>query len=246
MKNISQSFAGMAALMLAFATPVVFAQEDAQTVRETTETTYTPDGETHQRTETITTTEEGRDRRGKYGLMVEPILALGQDNSTIDTATIAPITQDGSSRIESRGLGAKVGVHVYESVLVGLDARYSRSRFTDASLGSSEGNAFNYGPMVGVQTPFFGVRLMGTYIADGSFDPSSGATGFDTKFNRMNGYRIGAGVHVLAFAVNLEYQNAQFDDTEVQSYGSLAANSVSDLDLRTEGYSLNVSFPMEF
>lgn len=181
----------------------------------------------------------------RIGFMIEPILTYGQANSSIRSSQLTPLLGDTGGKIESVGLGARVGLHAWQTLLFGVDGRYNRARFNDSALGNAEGDALNVGPMVGVQTPFYGVRLAATYIADGYFDPGAGTSGLDTRFNKMRGYRLGAGLKIYNVDVGLEYQKARYEDSQIQSYGSLQTNLASTIDLDSEGYSLNLSFPFE-
>lgn len=179
------------------------------------------------------------------GLMVEPILSMTNESSTLKTSQLPVINDDTSGTLRGYGLGARLGVHAGDIVFVGVDGRFARLDMSDSSYEKAQGDAFNYGPTVGVQTPFFGIRVMGTYILGGEFDPGPGSQGVDLKFENLRGYRVGAGVHVAAVAVNLEYQNSRFEDSNIQSFGALGGQADTSVDFENEGYTLSLSFPVE-
>jgi hypothetical protein len=200
-----------------------------------------------QETTTTTTVETEEDDRAidRGGLFVEPILSVSREDSTIKTGQLPIVTDDTSGTMEGLGVGARVGGHISEILALGVDGRYSRMRFNDSFYEASEGDMYNIGPSVVLQTPIFGVRLLGTYIMAGQFNPGSGVQGLDAKFTDARGYRLGAGVHFAAVSVNVEYQNLRFNSTEIESFGSLGINSAANVDFENDGYTLSLSFPVE-
>ena len=140
-------------------------------------------------------------------------------------------------------MGLRIGGHVYESVFLAVDGRYSRPTYDSSALGdSATANAYNAGLTLGVQTPVAGLRVWGTYILTGSLDPEK-INSVDVKFNDLKGYRIGAGLYIASFSVNLEYQDAKYDSTTVQELGPLSGNFDS-ITGRDKSYILSVSFPV--
>ncbi len=207
-----------------------------------------------QEEETVTTTTTERTETEQYddspeisrgGLMIEPILSVSREDSTIKTSQLPVITDDSSGTIEGVGAGLRLGVHASEVFFLGVDGRYSRMRFNDSFYEASEGDMYNVGPSVVLQMPVFGLRAWGTYVMAGQFDPESGVQGLDVKFTEAEGYRLGLGVRFKAVSVNLEYQNLRFDKTEIESFGSLGVNSAANVDFENQGYSLSLSFPVE-
>lgn len=179
------------------------------------------------------------------GLMVEPILSMTNENATLKTSQLPLISDDSSGTLKGYGLGARVGVHAADVVFIGIDGRYSRLDMQDSAYEQAAGDAFNYGPTIGVQTPFFGIRLMGTYIMGGEFNPGPGVQAVDLKFENLRGYRVGGGLHFAAVAVNLEYQNSRYENANVESFGSLGGQADTSVDFENEGYTLSLSFPVE-
>lgn len=226
-------------LILAMATQA-FAQNDTtatdtQTVQEKDTTTTTS-----------TTDSQDESRISKGGLFIEPMIFASQEDTTIRTSQLPIITDDTSGTQRSAGIGLRFGGHVSEIFMLGVDGRYARARMEDSSYQTADSNVYNIAPTIGLQTPLAGIKLMGSYVVAGENDPGSGAQGIDLKFKEATGWRVGAGVHVLAVAVNLEYQNLTYNKTEVQSLGSLTAlNGDYNFDAETAGYTLSVSFPVE-
>lgn len=195
--------------------------------------------------EATTAPSETRVDRSSGGFYVEPMLIYTQDDTSIKTSQLPIITDDTSGKVTATSLGARVGAHVADIFFIGADGRYGRSRMQDSFYESADASIYNYGITAGVQTPIFGVRLWGTSILGGEFDPASGVQNLDLKFKNARGYRVGAGVHVLAFSLSLEYQDLNYSDTEVQSLGNLQANRTIGVDAAQNGYSLSIGFPIE-
>lgn len=187
--------------------------------------------------------EEEAKKEDKGGLFIEPMVTYTREEATIKTSQI-PLFTDTSGENSGFGLGAKLGFHVSEAVFLGADARFSRLSLTDSSYGDGTGNAYNFGPTVGVQMPVVGLRIFATYVPWGTFDPDAGSNDFDVKFKNGKGFRIGAGFKIAAVSLNLEWQKMKYDDTEVQSIGSYTANGNTSVDYETEGWIASVSFPL--
>lgn len=220
-----------------------FAQDTTTTTTPTTtESTSTPSSDS-----TSYDSYRGSERRNisPGGLYLEPILSVSRDESTIKTSQLPLLTDDTSGTSDGAGLGLKFGVHVNEMFLIGLDARYTRQKMKDSFYSDANADVYNIAPMVAVQTPIWGIRLSGAYIAAGENNPESGIQGLDLKFKEGTGYRVGAGVHVGPVAVNLEYQDIKYNKTEIESLGSIAANKDTPVDADSQGYAVTVSFPIE-
>ena len=176
------------------------------------------------------------------GLFVEP--GITYERGTTKTDWPSPFS---SSTGESNGLGlmARVGVHVADILFVGLDGRYSMPNFKDSAVNySADATQFNWGPLVGVQTPIFGIRVWGNYVVGGFLDPKASGN-FDVKLNNPTGYRIGVGGRFLMLSVNLEYQNLKYDSLTLESFGSYNANSnFSSVKPTNESWIVSVSFPI--
>lgn len=199
-------------------------------------------------TTTVQTTEVKEDEDPKVsrgGLMIEPILSVSREDTTIRTSQLPVVADDTSGTMEGFGAGLRFGVHASEVVFLGVDGRYSRMRLNDSFYETSEGDIFNAGPGVVVQMPRIGLRAWGTYVVAGQFDPDPGVQGLDVKFTDAEGYRLGLGLRFAAISVNVEYQNLSFDSTEIESFGSLGVNSAANADFENQGYSLSLSFPVE-
>lgn len=177
-------------------------------------------------------------------IFVEPGLALTFGSET--TGEIENV-DDTSGKANGFGLLGRAGFHVREVFLLGLDARYSWLKFEDSGLnGSADAAAFNYGPFVGLQMPNYGLRIWGTYVIDGTLDPKAINTNLgnvDAKASDANGYRVGAGLRLQAFSVNLEYQNLKYGQVEKQ--GGILPGTWDAVKLKDESWIASVSFPLE-
>lgn len=179
------------------------------------------------------------------GLFIEPMITGESSDSTIKTSQL-PFLTDTSGKVEGAGLGLRLGGHVADVFFVAADARYSRPNFKDSSYSNASTAGYNYGLTVGGQTPFFGVRVWGTGVLGGEMDPAAADNGFDVKFRDARGYRVGGGVHFAAVAVNLEYQELTYGNTQVEGLPVVGGiNEVSDVDFQQKGAILSLSFPVE-
>ena len=173
------------------------------------------------------------------GLYAEPGL-------TYETGTTTATYPTGDSGGTNRGFGlmGRLGFHLSDVFFVAADARYSHPHYSDGRV-DSDADAYQVGPVVGLQTPVVGLRVWAEYVAQAQLDPAS-SNNFDLKFKNGTGFNVGAGFHVLAVSVNLEYQRLSYATTEIQSFGPL--HNLGDTDntkLRNEAYILSVTFPIE-
>lgn len=192
-----------------------------------------------------TTTEEVKSKISKGGFFIEPILFASQEEQSIRTTQLPLITDDTSGTAKGYGAGLRMGGHVSEILLLGLDGRYAKINMEDSFYNSAEAKVYNIAPTIGLQTPLFGIRILGSYVVAGENDPASGIQGLDLKFKEATGWRLGAGLHVFAVSINLEYQDLSYNTTEIESFGSLTANNATDIDMDSKGYALSASFPIE-
>lgn len=260
----------LALLVATFVSPV-FAQyeedysEDlsgSATVDSTTTTTTTPstvappttsplnsqmDSQASPATETTTTRtyreETIAEDRNRGGFYVEPAIFGSRHDADLKASNIG-----NDSEGTSNGFGAdlKLGAHVGEMFFVAADGRYERSEFEGSALEDTDVTVWNVGPTLGLQAPYMGARVWGTYVVDGNYNPDSGARAVDYNFTDPYGWRVGAGVRLSAVSLNLEYEDLTYRTTEVESIGDLAAGSGADADFSQRGYAVSLSFPVEF
>ena len=119
------------------------------------------------------------------------------------------------------------------------------TNFKDSSVNySADATQFNWGPVVGVQTPVFGIRVWGTYIAGGMLDPKASGN-FDVKLENATGYRVGAGMRWMMLSLNLEYQNLKYDKLNVENIGGFTNGQFNDVKPKNESWIASVSFPFD-
>ena len=181
----------------------------------------------------------------KAGLFIEPILSASSEETSIKTSQLPLISDDTSGRSDSLGIGARVGFHISEVVFLGADGRYGKTKFSDSSYGDADGTMYNYGPTLGFQAPNMGLRIWGTYIFDGQYNPDAGSNGIDLNFEDAKGFRAGIGFRIAAISLNLEYQEVRYEKTDIQSVGNVATNGNSSVDLENKGAAVSISFPIE-
>lgn len=176
------------------------------------------------------------------GLFIEPSLTYETSNSSIDYPT--PL-QNSTGSVNGAGIGLRLGGHVADILFVGADVRYSRPTFKDSSNNTeAAATSVNYAPVIGIQTPLFGIRVWGAYVLGGELSPESDK-GMQMKFSDPKGYRVGAGLNFLIVSVNLEYQELKYDKTTIKEFGSIPLNAdFSSSKLTNKSYIVSVSFPI--
>ncbi len=173
------------------------------------------------------------------GLFVEPAVIYQNTDNTLS----APIAGSSDGTSSGLGIGARIGLHASEVFFLAADIRYARPEFKNDFLSyQADGSAYSVGPTVGAQMPVVGLRVWGTYVATGEFNPDA-SNGVDYKFSDLTGYRAGAGFRIMAASVNLEYQELTYNKTDVSAIGGTASSD--DVDLKDKGFSLSASFPIE-
>lgn len=195
--------------------------------------------------ESVSTDYPTNDARERAGVAIEPMLIFGRDDATIKTSQLPVIQDDTSATSENFGAGLKLGMHVGQIVTLGADGRYSRNKLSDSAYGNASGDKWTLGPYVGAQMPVAGLRLFGTWVLAGDFDPEAGNQGFNVRFKDPQGYRVGAGFHVGPVSLNLEYESLKFNKTKVQSFGLVNGTANSEVDFESGGWLASVSFPLE-
>ncbi|MEZ0392085.1 MAG: hypothetical protein ACAH59_07725 [Pseudobdellovibrionaceae bacterium] len=175
------------------------------------------------------------ERRG--GVYIEPGIFGSIQDSDIS------VGDDESATSNGFGVDLKLGGHINSMFFLAADGRYERSRFEGSSYEDTDADAWNWGPTAGVQAPFFGGRLWGTYVVDGEHDPDSGVDGTDLRFTDPYGWRFGAGVKFSSVSLNLEYEDLTYRTTEVDDSGGGALGTES-IDFESRGYAVSLSFPM--
>jgi hypothetical protein len=215
-----------------------FAQDSTTTSPSASAQPATPEN-----TSTTTTTTTTKDHSSS-GLFVEPILLGASENMSMKTAQLPLVNSNTSGTASGYGVGLRLGGHITNAIFIGVDGRYDKEQMQDSFYQSANAEGYNYGPTVGVQMPYLGLRLMGTYVMGGQLNPTPGAYGLDLNFKDARGWRAGAGVHLGPVSVNLEYQDLTYGTTQVESLGSLPVNTNVSMQTETTGYLLSLSFPM--
>lgn len=177
------------------------------------------------------------------GLFVEPMVTLERGRGDINFPS--PISS-ADTKLDGFGVGARLGGHVYDTIFLAVDGRYSIPKFKDNKINQdADAKAWNVGPVVGIQMPFpISLRVWGGWIAAAGVDVDK-SKNVKENFKSGQGYRIGAGVKVLLVSVNLEYQKITYDNTVLEEVGVFSPNTTySDVELKNESMVLSVSFPI--
>lgn len=188
----------------------------------------------------LMTTQYSYAQKSEGGLFVEPMLTYELGESKTDYPS--PFgSSDGE--IQGFGAGVRLGLHVYESIFLGIDARYARFDIdNDDPNYNTDATGYNYGPVLGFQVPTtLGFRVWASYIMGGEMDMDE-SNNVDLKLNDATGYRVGAGIKLAIVSLNLEYQKISYDNAELDG-NSIFTGSRSNLDADTSSYIFSVSFP---
>jgi hypothetical protein len=183
------------------------------------------------------------DRENSIGLFVEPALTYETSQSSISYPS--PLSTS-SGKVEGFGVGARLGLHIEETFFAALDARFSMPQFQDSSWNSSaKATGYNWGPVIGMQIPVVGMRLWASYIFGGELDPEK-SNNLNVKFAKANGYRVGAGFHILMFSLNLEYQDLKYGQATLEEIGPFTTNTNFDsVSLSNQSWIASLSFPLD-
>lgn len=184
----------------------------------------------------------GSSALAQTGLFVEP--SITYETSDANTDYPAP-ADDSTGKADGLGFGARVGFHVADIFFLGIDGRYSMPKFEDDSVNySANAVAYNWGPVIGVQMPVVGLRVWGGYIWDAEINPEADG-GYDLKFSKGTGYRLGAGFHFVMVSLNLEYQDMKYDNAALEQAGPFTpGTSFEDVDYKNKSWIVSVSFPI--
>ena len=177
------------------------------------------------------------------GVFLEPLITYESGQSEVNYPS--PFSNS-TGDVVGFGLGARVGLHVSEILLLGLDARYAQPQFKDSSVQyDAKATSMNLGPVLVLQMPDIGFRFWGAYILSSELNPKQSGS-LDVKFKDGTGYRLGTGFHVGSFSLNLEYQEIKYNEATLEQIGPFASSSVFDsVDLKYNSWIASVSFPVE-
>lgn len=177
------------------------------------------------------------------GFFLEPMITY--QNMKADIEYPNTFLSDSSGEVKGAGLGLRAGGHVLDTVFLAADLRYAQPKYQDSNF-EADAKAQNYGVVLGLQMPIAGLRIWGSYIVDGNLDPKEDQS-VDLKFTKAQGHRLGAGIHVAMFSVNIEYQNVKYKSTELEKLGPFTdVNAQDSIELTESGLVASVSFPISF
>ena len=66
----------------------------------------------------------------------------------------------------------------------------------------------------------------------------------DVEYKGFNGYRIGGGIYIAIISLNLEYQEAKYKSTNVQSEGSFPPGTLDNVNGTEKSFVFSLSFPL--
>ncbi|OFZ32053.1 MAG: hypothetical protein A2622_12550 [Bdellovibrionales bacterium RIFCSPHIGHO2_01_FULL_40_29] len=175
------------------------------------------------------------------GWFIEPGVFYQSGTVTVDYP--APFSES-SETIKGYGIGLRVGGHFADILFYAADLRYGKPHYdSDALSDSADAETLDAAATFGVQTPFFGIRAWASYLIDGTLDPGV-INSVDIKYSRFGGYRIGVGLYIAIVSVNLEYQDAKYNNTSVDSIGPFAVGTLDDVNASDKSYIVSVTFPI--
>ena len=175
----------------------------------------------------------------KAGVFLEPMLTYETGEADVKV----PAFGTTESEISGPGVGARLGFHLAETFFLGIDGRYSILSYeNDDTNIDTDATSYNLGPVAGIQMPTdIGLRLWVGLIMMGGMDVEKD-NGLDLKFKDASGYRIGGGIKVSTVSLNLEYQEIEYDETELEDAGAFSGSS-RDFSQDASALVFSVSFP---
>lgn len=171
------------------------------------------------------------------GLFIEPYATYEQGKASFKSSS-GIINFDGD--MKGMGLGARVGGHFGDIVFLALDAQYSTPDFSSSNY-STKTKSLLAGVTLGAQTPVLGIRVWGSYLPLGTLDQDR-SQGLQLKFSEPEMMKLGVGLRVAMFSVNLEHLSGKYKKSEVQNDASSFA-AFTDADANRDSWLLGVSFP---
>lgn len=177
------------------------------------------------------------------GLFVEPIFTYERGES--DTNYPSPFgSNDGSNN--GFGVGGRAGIHLYDALFVGLDGRFSMPHYLDSSVSyDAYSTSMNWGPVVGLQIPNWGMRVWGSLIVGGELDPKE-SSNLDLKFKETSGFRFGTGFRINSISLNLEYQELKYKETILEKIGPFASGSnLENVDFKNNSWVASISMSID-
>jgi hypothetical protein len=181
------------------------------------------------------------DNRNTGGLFIEPAILGSRQDADIESSLTGADTNGTSNGF---GVDLKLGGHVNEMFFLAASGRYERTQLEGSAYDDADADVWTVGPTVGLQAPVFGLRLWGTYVLDGSYNPEAGAQDVNLRFDDPYGWRVGAGIRLSTVSLNLEYEDLTYQKSEIESFGSLPTADVP-IDFAQRGYIVSLSFPMD-
>ena len=219
---------------------------DGSTETAVAPTASTSDTASKQESATTTskyTETDEKPRISKGGFYIEPMVSAIREDSNLNSASLNTNT---TGTTEGYGVGLRLGGHVSEVLFLSVDGRYAKMQQSDSFYDKNTSNVYNLAPMIGLQTPLWGIRVMAGYVVLGENSLDANRQGVKLKFKEPRGLRLGAGLHAGPVGINLEYQDLKYNKAEIESLGSVATNvNVNGIDESTKGYALSLSFPFE-
>jgi hypothetical protein len=172
------------------------------------------------------------------GLFIEPYFAYEKSTAEVD---LGPLQPDGD--LEGWGAGIRLGAHVNDVFFAGIDGIYSDLALKDDSDDNNDLDTRSWllGPVVGMQTPYAGVRVWIAYYLLGKIDMDRTDDSYNIGYKDPKIWKLGAGVRAGPVSLNAEYLTGKYTTFEVDNLGPLTGDY--DNEAKREGFLVSVSFP---
>lgn len=175
------------------------------------------------------------------GFFIEPYIGYEKSNAELKLTDSSTLNPDGE--LKGWGAGLRVGGHVGDIVFMGVDGLYSEQELRDESSDSRhlDTKSWLVGPVVGVQTPYAGIRVWAAYYLLGEIELDRESEAANLGFKDPRILKVGAGVRAGPVSINAEYMNGKYTKFQTRNLGPFTGTT--DAEVEKDGYMVSVSFP---
>lgn len=175
------------------------------------------------------------------GLFIEPYVGYEKSDGELRLFNSSALSPDGE--LKGWGAGLRFGAHMNDIVFIGVDGQYAEQELRDEGADSRhlDTKSWLIGPVVGAQTPYYGVRVWAAYYLLGEIELDRDSEAANLGFKDPRILKVGAGVRAGPVSLNLEYMNGKYTKFQTRNVGPFTGTT--DAEVKKDGYMVSVSFP---